>query len=376
MSGGQLVIGASYGPAGASTRVRVLDWLRFLDLRADVLDYLGTANVRPATLLRRPLRVLAAERRLRALRRGPAWQRLLISRSMGPFTGGRLEADLLQRAGWGVYDFDDALYADARGGVHRFFGEAAGWSTAVRGADLVIAGNATLAEAAARLNPEVRVIPSCVEPRDYPRKTSYEVGPVPRLIWIGSPSTEPFLQPVTPALLRVHRLTGARLTVVSTGRRPLGELDLMTDRVEWDGARTDALLADADCGIMPIPDTPFTRGKCAYKLLQYGAAGLPAVGSPVGVNAGVIDQLDGEQPGDADQWADALRGVLQEPVSRRRARGEAARTAVEDHYSFDAWRPEFLRALRLPDPTRRGPAPDTDEPARDERTESPLDRAR
>jgi len=160
MTGGQLVIGSSYGAAGASMRVRVLDWLRFLELEADVLDYLGTPNVRPGTLLRRPLRVVAAERRLRTLRRAPAWERLLISRSMGPFTGGRLEAALLQRAGWGVYDFDDALYADARGGVHRFFGEAAGWSTAVRGADLVIAGNDSLAEAAAALNPEVRVIPA------------------------------------------------------------------------------------------------------------------------------------------------------------------------------------------------------------------------
>jgi glycosyltransferase involved in cell wall biosynthesis len=376
MTGGQLVIGASYGPGGASTRVRVLDWLRFLGLEAEVLDYLGTPNVRPGTLLRQPLRVLAAERRLRGLRRRPGWERLLVSRSMGPFTGGRLEAALLRRAGWGVYDFDDALYADGRGGVHRFFGEAAGWATAVRGADLVIAGNAALAEAAAHLNPEVCLIPSCVEPRDYRRKTSYEVGPTPRLIWMGSPSTEPFLQPVAAALLRVHRLTGARLTVVSAGRRPLGELDVMTDRVAWDGARTDALLAEADCGIMPLPDTPFARGKCAYKLLQYGAAGLPAVGSPVGVNADVIDQLDGERPGASDQWADALLGVLQEPESRRRERGRTAREAVEKHFSFDAWQAEFLRALRLPDPVRRDPAPETNESAPVERTASPLDRAR
>jgi glycosyltransferase involved in cell wall biosynthesis len=222
----------------------------------------------------------------------------------------------------------------------------------------------------------VCLIPSCVEPRDYRRKTSYEVGPAPRLIWMGSPSTEPFLQPVAAALLRVHRLTGARLTVVSAGRRPLGELDVMTDRVAWDGARTDALLAEADCGIMPLPDTPFARGKCAYKLLQYGAAGLPAVGSPVGVNADVIDQLDGERPGVSDQWADALLGVLQEPESRRRERGRTAREAVEEHFSFDAWQAEFLRALRLPDPVRRDPAPETNESAPVERTASPLDRAR
>ena len=112
MAGGQLVIGSSYGPAGASTRVRALDWLLFLGLEAQVLDYLGTPNVRPGTLLRQPWGVVTAERRLRSLRRADPWERLLVSRSMGPFTRGRLEAALLERAGWGVYDFDDALYAD------------------------------------------------------------------------------------------------------------------------------------------------------------------------------------------------------------------------------------------------------------------------
>lgn len=356
MTGRRLVVGASYGPAGASTRVRVLDWLRFLDLEAEVHDYLGSPNVRPGTLLRDPLGVLAAERRLRALRSGPPAERLLVSRSMGPFTRGRLEAQLMRRAEWGVYDFDDALHADRRGGVHRFFGEGAGWATAVRGADLVIAGNDVLAEAAAGLNPDVTVIPSCVDPDDYPRKEDYAVGEVPRLLWLGSPSTERYLDDVAPALLRVHRMTGARLTVISAGNRPLGELDVMTDRVTWDGPRTDRLLAEADCGLMPLPDIPYTRGKCAYKLLQYGAAALPAVASPVGVNARVVGQLHGLAATDEASWVEAVLALLSEPEAARRDRGLAARRAVEEHYSFSAWQDAFLRALRLPgtgEPLRR-----------------------
>ncbi|MGY1831720.1 glycosyltransferase [Geodermatophilus sp. SYSU D01180] len=333
----------------------MLEWLRFLGLEADaVLDYMGTPNVRPGTLLRRPLEVLRAEQRLRRVSRGPGWERLLVSRSLGPFTRGRVEADLLRRSEWGVFDFDDALFADDRGGVHRFFGEAAGWSTAVQGADLVIAGNELLADAAARLNPEVRVVPSCVHPDDYPRKTDYAVGEVPRLVWLGSPSTEPYLADVAPALLEVHRRTGARLTVVSAGARPLGDLEVMADRVAWAGRETDALLAPADAGIMPLPDTPFTRGKCAYKLLQYGAAGLPSVATPVGVNARVLEQFGAPAATGTDEWVDALLTVLQEPEAARRERGAAARRAVEEHYSYAAWRGAFVEALRLPDGT--GPA--------------------
>jgi glycosyltransferase involved in cell wall biosynthesis len=356
----RIAVGSSYGPAGASTRVRVLEWMRFLGLEAEqVLQYMGTPNVRPGTLLRRPLEVVRAERRLRRTGHGPGWERLLISRSLGPFTRGRVEAELLRRSGWGVFDFDDALFADDRGGVHRVFGEAAGWSTAVRAADLVIAGNELLAEGAARLNPEVRVIPSCVEPDAYPRKQDYDVGAVPRVIWAGSPSTEPYLAHVTPALLEVHRRTGARLTVVSSGDRSLGDLEVMADRVAWAGRETDALLASADCGIMPLPDIPFTRGKCAYKLLQYGAAGLPSVATPVGVNARVLEHFGAPAATGTDEWVDALLTVLQEPESARRARGDAARRAVEEHYSYTAWRGAFLEALHLPADTGPGVTSDT-----------------
>lgn len=343
-----LAVASSYGPSGASTRVRVLDWLRHLGLDAEVHDYLGTSDVRPRTLARDPLGVLRAEVGLYRWRAQPAPERLLLSRSLGPLAGGHLDAAMLRRAGWGVYDFDDALFADHRGGLHRHLGEAAGWARAVRAADLVLAGNAHLAEAAAGLNPRVEVVPSCVEPDAYPRKRDYAVGPVPRLIWLGSPSTEPYLQPVAPALLEVHRRTGARLTVISAGDRPLGELAVMTDRVAWAGARTDALLATADCGLMPLPDTPFTRGKCGYKLLQYGAAGLPAVASPVGVNEGVLDRLGGLGAVDPGDWVDAVCQLLGEAESARRARGQAAREGVEQHYSYAAWAPAFRRALHLP----------------------------
>lgn len=350
----RLVVASSYGAAGASTRVRILDWLRFLDLPADVEAYLGLANVRPGTLARHPLRVATAEARLRRLRRGPAIERLLISRSMGPFTRGHVEAALLRRAGWGVYDFDDALWADTRSGVHRVFGQHTVWPRAVRDADQVIAGNDHLGEAALTLNPNVDVIPSCVHPADYPEKEDYEVGHVPRLVWIGSPATEHYLDPVAPALLHVNRVTGARLTLISAGRRPLGGLDVMTDRVSWSGPSSYSLLAAADCGIMPLPDSPYARGKCAYKLLQYGAVGLPAVASPVGVNSSVVQQLRGLAAMDVDTWVDALLSLLRESQTDREARGRATRRAVEKHYSFAAWRGPFLRALRMCDapPTR------------------------
>jgi glycosyltransferase involved in cell wall biosynthesis len=195
-----------------------------------------------------------------------------------------------------------------------------------------------------------------VDPTAYTRKADYAVGPVPRLLWLGSPATEPYLDLVAAALLRVHRLTGARLTLISAGARPLGNLAAMTDRVGWDASLTNATLAGADCGIMPLTDTPFTRGKCAYKLLQYGAAGLPVAASPVGANRAVLERLHGMAAVDTASWVDALVDLLRAPEAERRARGDAARRAVEEHYSYRAWREPFLRALRLPTQPTGAPA--------------------
>jgi glycosyltransferase involved in cell wall biosynthesis len=123
----------------------------------------------------------------------------------------------------------------------------------------------------------------------------------------------------------------------------------MTDRVTWAGPATDALLAEADCGLMPLPDDTWTRGKCAYKLLQYAAAGLPVIGSPVGVNARVLDELAGSAATDSDSWVEAVVELLRAPETERRARGLAARRGVEEHYSYTAWRRSFLEALHLTD---------------------------
>lgn len=343
-----LVVAGSYGAGAASMRVRVLQWMRFLGLRPQVHDYLGTPNARPGTLVRHPVGVLRAEARLALLGRRPAPDRVLISRSMGPFTRGRPESALLRRAGRGVYDFDDALFADDRGGVHRFLGEATAWAPSVQAADVVIAGNSHLAERAAELNRNVEVIPTCVEPLDYPRKQRYDISSVPRLVWVGSPVNEHYVEGVAPALLEIHRRTGARLTMISSGRRPLGALDAMVDRVSWDGPRTDALLAEADVGIMPLPDTDYERGKCAYKLLQYAASGVPSVGTPIGVNAHVLEQTAGLAADDLDAWIQATVTLLEESDDARRSRGTTARAAVEEHYSYRAWAPAFRRALDLP----------------------------
>jgi glycosyltransferase involved in cell wall biosynthesis len=219
--------------------------------------------------------------------------------------------------------------------------------TAVRHADRVIAGNAVLADWASQHNDDVVVIPSCVSPDAYRQKDVYEIGDPPRLGWIGSPDNEVYLELVAPALREVHRRTGARLTLIGTTRPRLGKLEDIIDRVAWSEATQHATLADLDVGIAPLPDEPYTRGKCGYKLLQYAAAGTPVVATPVGVNRDILSRFGMPTPVDQGEWVDALLDLLGRPAEARASLGRRARDATKRDYSYDAWLSRWEEAVGL-----------------------------
>lgn len=339
MDGPLLYAVTPYGRGGGSSRVRVFDWLDHLGWDAVRYDYAGLPTNAPQVLGRHPLRAARGEIRLRQLRRHVKGHHVLLSRQASPFSQGTVEAGLLSNAGFGVFDFDDSFaHAPSRGGVRGLFPPWRVWERAVASADLVIAGNEFLADQASsfRRGGKIIVIPSCVEPARYRIKRDYHVGAVPRAVWLGSPTTEQHLRLVTAPLLELHRSHGLRLTLISSGRADLGPLARMTERVEWspDAAQS---LADADVGLMPLPDSPSARGKCAYKLLQYGVAGLPAVASPVGANRKALDHGVGLEAGPAEQWREQLTTLIEAPTAVRAEVGARSRSAVVAFYSFGAW---------------------------------------
>ncbi len=105
-------------------------------------------------------------------------------------------------------------------------------------------------------------------------------------------------------------------------------------------------LARMDVGVMPLPDRPYERGKCAYKLLQYGAAGLPVIGSPVGANASILTAMGAAAPETQADWVDAVEGVLGATAGERRRLGDRAEAVVSADFSFARWKPQMLELLR------------------------------
>lgn len=341
-----------YGPRVPSTRVRVRHWLDRTGIPATLIDYAGLPNHSPKTLAGHPGAWARAEWQQRTLAR-QSFDRLLIHKEVTPLSSGGLAEKLAARSQLSVYDFDDAvMWTEELGGgsalaraARSVFSKADACRRTVSAVDRVIAGNEVLAEWAGAFNPDVRLIPSCVEPGEYTVKADFDISGPPRMVWLGSPATEPQLALVADALLAVHRDTGARLTVISGGDGPdLGAAAQMVDRVQWYPG-VEATLAGYDMAIAPLQNLPYERGKCAYKILQYGASALPTIGSPVAANATVLHALGQITAASTQQWVDAMRDLLAAAPAERAAMGQRARTAVQAGYSFEVWQQQWLDAV-------------------------------
>jgi glycosyltransferase involved in cell wall biosynthesis len=255
-----------------------------------------------------------------------------------------------------VFDFDDAIYL---GDVSRA-NSAFAWLKSGRKthglcqmSTAVVVGNVHLAEFARRYNANVTVVPSSIDTARYRRKDVRVNGKGRPLVigWMGSSTTQRFLEEFEPVLRRIADRFPIEIRVVSDHPPSLEGLPVTWHR--WSDGTEAVELADFDIGIMPLPDTPWTRGKCAMKALQYMGVAVPTVCSPVGVNSALIRHGEnGLLAATTEDWVDAVGKLVADPHLRASI-GEAGRRTVEGEYSATVCASLFARALREAAAVRR-----------------------
>lgn len=237
-----------------------------------------------------------------------------------------------------VFDFDDAIFCNSDGSasatrMHRF-------ASMASVCDHILAGNQYLADKATGFNQAVTVIPTCIDTTRYVEDSSRPSNYLD-LVWIGSRSTRKYLMDALPALrLASKRVPNLRLKIIADFDLPDAGLPVLA--VPWNAATEARELGSAHIGIAPMRDNDWTRGKCALKVLQYMAAGLPVVSSNAGANAEIV--IDGETGflvGDDHSWAERIAMLAGNPEMRDRM-GMAGRRRVMAGYSLE---PVFSRML-------------------------------
>ena len=286
--------------------------------------------------------------RLGLLRQAASHDVVLLQKKLFP----RAFVALLQRANPQlIFDVDDAvMFHELERGqalTGRFFQR---FCTIARASLCVVAGNGFIAEHARAARPRsvddhgVVVLPTPIDTDMLTMRPPDDNGHSPVIGWIGTKGNLRQLLPLAAALRDVAAtVPRLHLRLVADAT-----IDIPGVRVDCKAWRADEELADLhgfDIGIMPLEDSLWNRGKGGYKLLQYMAAGLPAVASPVGINSEIVrDGENGYLAHNADTWRTRLLQLAQDADLRHRI-GQAARTTVVTQFSLSRYLDRYCQLI-------------------------------
>jgi glycosyltransferase involved in cell wall biosynthesis len=336
---------AAQGPQGPSFRIRLLlpaEELRGMGVTLLPMPLLTVAEadlLHSGPALARARAVVTGRRRLRReLRAVDDADVVVIQRQIDLLPGRLLERDAIRTRSM-VLDVDDAVWLPEPGGHPigrlRRNGEKLRWLASR--AERVIAGNDYLAEWLVRHARDVHVVPSLVDtdrvtPRVHRDGGTIVVG------WIGSPSTAHYLRTVgAPLAAFASSRPDLTLRLLVVGGDAPKIPGVQVEQQAWSQRHESEALARMDIGLMPLPDNAWTRGKCAYKALQYMAACVPVIADGVGLTSAVVgDEAAGLVVREPPDWQRSFERLAGSADLRQRM-GDTGRRRVESDFSVRAW---------------------------------------
>lgn len=341
-----------YGPRAASTRQRFVQYfpaLREAGIEVEHLpllddDYVANLVTGDRYPAGRVLRAYAHRFRQLATSRDSDLYWVYVE--LLPYLPAPLER--LAAAGKRIiYDFDDAFFHSYDQSGNKLVRTLLGGKHAaqLKRAAACVCGNAYIEQYAARYCDRTMVLPTVVDTEAY-RPAAGAGREALTIGWIGSPSTWRGVRPVLPILEEVCAQYNARFLVVGAGREAASDAFPAMVLRDWTEATEIFDVQSMDVGIMPLLDRPFERGKSGYKLIQYMACGLPAVASPVGVNAQIVkDGVNGFLASTAQEWRDALGSLLDSAQLRARL-GSAGRARAVAEFSLDSQKERLIALFK------------------------------
>lgn len=240
-----------------------------------------------------------------------------------------------------VLDVDDAIWLTPPHGLEsiRRLGKRA---------DVVVAGNSYIADWFSSTAKSIIVLPTAVDSDAYipnPLEPGNSEGIV--VGWIGTSGNLPYVYAIESALADFVRARPASKILVVADRKP--EFKVLSDAqfqfIKWSVKDEVANIQAMDVGIMPLPDTEWTRGKCGFKMLQYFSCGIPAIASPVGMNRDILAHADiGIAATSLGEWTAALIHLHDEKQIARQM-GARGRSVVEQNYSINVVAPALAKVF-------------------------------
>ena len=211
-------------------------------------------------------------------------------------------------------------------------------------ADAIITTTPFLVDYCSKLNKHVYAIPPTLdESKFYPVERRQEkkltIG------WLGSHTTEAYLDVAKPALLSLVNEFDYQLVLM--GAKNFSIVGVETVRYDWRAENENKVLNELDIALYPLRDEVWSQGKFGGKLIQYFAAGLPTIVSDVNdSNRRVVTQNENGilVKNTSHDWLSALR-LLANDAQLRKSMGQKARVEFLKKYSIEANKATYLKII-------------------------------
>lgn len=235
-----------------------------------------------------------------------------------------------------VVDYDDAIFHNydkhSNKIIRQFLGNKI--DKVMRYSSCVIAGNSYLADRAVEANAKnVKIIPTIVDQKRYKQKDIFTLDKF-KIGWIGSPSTFGYLKSIKNILQQFGQDKNIEIHVVGS-KEKLSLKNVKEIHYEWNEDTEASTILNFDVGIMPLENTLWANGKCAYKLIQYMASGIPVVTSPVGMNKKIIKNgVNGFLAETQEEWIGAFEALYKNTELQKKMGGEG-RKMIDEFYNLE-----------------------------------------
>jgi glycosyltransferase involved in cell wall biosynthesis len=347
----KILLLSRYEASGASSRFRCYQFIPHLKQHghsvtvAPLLSDAYVASLNGGSRFSVTEIVARYMRRIRTLIADGDYDLIWLQQEFFPWVPAWLEEALHGNRTPFVVDYDDAFFhrydAHASPFVRKVLGKKI--DRVMRAATTVVAGNEYIAERAASAGASrIEILPTVVDDSVYASvqrtpSDSFTIG------WIGSAPTFTYVKDIARALGTLAKDGSSRIVLVGAGSAV--DPGFPAEHRPWVLGQEPTEIAGFDVGVMPLRDTPWERGKCGFKLIQYMATGLPVVASPVGINKRIVDPgADGFLASTDEEWIHALRRLRDEPEMRS-SMGAKGRIKVETNYSVRKVAPVLLQIL-------------------------------
>ena len=200
-------------------------------------------------------------------------------------------------------------------------------------------GNTYLSQFAQQYCKDVRIIPTVVD-TILSHNTIKNQNDLPITIgWTGTFTNLLHLDLVIPALKRLKEKYDFKFLIIAN-KNP-NYKDIQYDYIAWNLESEITDLLKINIGLMPLIDTEFQLGKCAFKAIQYMSLGIPAVVSPVGANCEVVtDGINGFWANSENEWYEKIEILIKDKVLREKM-GKESVYKIEKEFSVEATKKAF-----------------------------------